>query len=100
MLLRNGGKETSMPQPKIEIAPERLHAVNEKLDTLKIKNVRLARELRRSPSAITFALRGDRKELFARIERYVQRVEGNRSRQILSSVSHIQDAQPHIESHE
>lgn len=87
-------------QKKIEIAPDRLTAANAKLDSMKIKNVRLARELRRSPSAITFALRGTRKELFFRIEKYIQRMERYQSRQILSSVSHIQDASTQINSHE
>ena len=88
-----------MPLPKINIEPERYTAVAKTIENLHIKNVQIARAMRRSPAAVTFALQGKRPILFQRIERFVRRVEKNRLSNMNESVSQQQTTQSPTDNH-
>jgi hypothetical protein len=56
-----------------QYSPKEIDAIRVQLDALGIQQVRLARELNRTPGAICRAFRGERMTLLARIDKWLKR---------------------------
>jgi hypothetical protein len=66
-------QERTVAKKPYKYSPKEIESIRVRLDALGIPHGRLARELKRSPGAISHAFRGERMTLLARIDKWLKR---------------------------